>query len=79
MTSAIKVKDIIDNFEGKDFEIVKKYEVVDAMWGIGLIKITDKDIEALKNGEYLYSNDGECAQVICYEKSESEDETETDN
>lgn len=76
MISAIKVKDIIDNLEREDFEIVKKYEVVDAMWGIELIKITDKDIEALKNGEYLYSNDGEYAQVICYEKSESEEQTE---
>ena len=76
MTTTIKVKDIIDNFEREDFETVKKYEVVDAMWGIGLKKITDKDIEALKNGEYLYCNDGEYAQIICYEKSESEEQTE---
>lgn len=48
MISEIKVKDVIDNFRREEFEIVKKYEVVDAMWGIELIKITNKDIEALK-------------------------------
>lgn len=76
MIEPVKVNDIIKHFSAEGFDAVKKYEVVDALWGMELRKITDKDIEALKNGEYLYCNDCEYAQIICYEKTESEEESD---
>jgi hypothetical protein len=39
---------------------------VDEMFGIGSISITQKDIEWLKNGGLLYTNDGEYATLIYF-------------
>lgn len=41
--------------------------------GIEHRKLTDDDITALKEGKYLYCNDGEYAQLISYEPQEKED------
>lgn len=73
MVSPIKVKDVVDNFEIDDFETVRKYEVVDAMWGMNHIGITDEDIKTLKEGKYLYRNDGEYALLISYIESEGKE------
>ena len=70
MINAIKVNEIIKNMSSDDFQIVKKYETIDTLWGIEHRKLTDNDITALKEGEYLYCNDGEYAQIISYEPQE---------
>ena len=74
MIKPIKVNEVIKNWESDGgFEIVQKYETVDALWGLEHRQITDDDIKALKEGKYLYCNDGEYAQIISYEKAESEE------
>ena len=55
------------------FEMVEKYETVDALWGLNYMRITDEDIKALKEGKCLYSNDGEYSQIISYKYAESGD------
>lgn len=72
MISSIKVNEIINNWEPDGFEIVQKYEVVDALWGLEHRQITDDDIKALKEGKYLYCNDCEYAQIISYKGGESD-------
>ena len=71
MIYPIKVNEVIKNWERSGFEIVQKHEIIDALWGLEHRKITDDDIKALKEGKYLYCDDGEYAQIISYEKSES--------
>ena len=62
--------DIIKNISSDSFEVVQKYETIDAFWGIEHRKLTDNDMKALKEGKYLYCNDGEYAQIISYESHE---------
>lgn len=72
MISPIKVCDIISGqYSTNEFEVVEKYETVDAMWGLEYRILTDADIKALKEGKFLYDNDGEYAQIISY-KAENE-------
>lgn len=73
MINAIKVNEIIKNMSSDCFEIVRKYDTIDALWGLEHRRITDNDIKALKEGKYLYCNDDEYAQIISYEPQESED------
>ena len=73
MVTPIKVNDVIKNWEPDgSFEIVQKYETVDALWGLEHREITDEDIKALKEGKYLYCNDCEYAQIISYKEGESD-------
>ena len=65
MINAVKVKEIIKSC-GNHFEVVQKYETIDAMWGMEHMVLTDEDIKALKEGKYLYHSDGEYAHVISY-------------
>ena len=68
MIRPIKVIDAIkENLIVTDLETVEKYETIDALWGIEHIKLTDADINALKEGKYLYCNDYEYANIISYE------------
>ena len=69
MINAVKVNEIIKECGGH-FEIVRKYDTIDALWGLEHRKLTDNDIKALKEGKYLYCNDGEYAQIISYEPQE---------
>ena len=73
MITVVKVKDIITKMDGESFDVVQKYETIDAMWGMEHMVLTDEDIEALKDGKYLYHNDGEYAQLISYKSQESEE------
>jgi hypothetical protein len=66
MIDPVKVKDMIARITGESFEVVQKYETIDAMYGMEHRILTDEDIEALKEGKYLYSDDGEYAQIISY-------------
>ena len=72
MISSIKVNEVINNWEPDGFEIVQKYETVDALWGLEHRQITDDDIKALKEGKYLYCDNGEYAQIISYKEGESD-------
>ena len=76
MITPVKTVDIIRNHSSNTFQIVQKYESVDALWGIEHRKLTDDDIKALKEGKYLYCNNGEYAQIISYEPQESENKEE---
>ena len=65
----IKVKTLLKNVDKDDIDtvyIVDKEEKVDACYGMDVFKITLKDIEALKNGKYLYfqENGGEYSAVM---------------
>ena len=73
MIRPAKTVDIIKNIFSDTFQVVQKYETIDSFWGIEHRKLTDNDIKALKEGKYLYCNDGEYAQLISYEPQESED------
>lgn len=70
MITPVKIKELITNpyMGGDRFEVVQKYETVDAMWGMEHIVLTDEDIKALKEGNYLYHSDGEYAQLISYKE-----------
>ena len=68
MENPKRAKEIVDNYPCETFEIVQKYETIDGMWGIEHIAITDDDIKALKEGKYLYHNDGEYVQIISYKE-----------
>ena len=65
MIASVKVEEIIKRL-GNHFEIVQKYETIDAMWGIEHMVLTNEDIKALIEGKYLYHSDGEYAHVISY-------------
>lgn len=71
MIAPVEVRKIVANMDGESFDVVKKYETIDAMWGMEHMVLTNEDIKALKNGEYLYHTDGEYAQIISY-KEESD-------
>ena len=73
MITPVKTVNIIKNFFGDTFQIVQKFETIDAFWGIDHIKVTDNDIKALKEGKFLYCNNGEYAQIISYEPQESDE------
>ena len=67
MIKPMKPIDIIKHeYLQQEHEIVEKYETVDGMYGLGVIELTDKDIDALKVGKYIYSQDGEYATLLCY-------------
>ena len=72
MIRPIKVKEFMDNVESEDFEVVQKYETVDAMWGMSHVSISDNDIKILKEGKYLYYNDGEYAMIMSYAGNKEE-------
>ena len=74
MINPIKVKDFVDKAESEDFEVVQKYETVDGMWGTLHMAISDNDIKALKEGKYLYCDDGEYATIISYAGNEEDKE-----
>ena len=75
MIDAIRVNEVIKNMSADCFEIVRKYDTIDALWGLEHRKLTDNDIKALKEDKFLYCTDGEYAQIISYEKSEGEEKT----
>lgn len=65
----IKVKTLLEEIDKDDIDdvyVVDEEEVVDACYGMDVFKITLKDIEALKNGKYLYflENGGEYSAVM---------------
>lgn len=68
MVDPTKVNEVIKNWESYGFEIIQKYETIDALWGLEHRKITDDDIKALKEGKCLYCNNGEFAQIISYKE-----------
>lgn len=71
MIHPLKPIDIINNETCQgNLEVVKKYETIDGMWGIEVLKLTDKEIDALKEGKYLYTEDGEFATLLCYSTEE---------
>lgn len=54
--------------------ILEKGEKINTLWGMGTEYITDKEIEALKNGKKLWlSVNDEYAVVIKYMESEVEE------
>ena len=64
-----KAIDIVKNKSHQaECNTVKKYEIIDALWGIETIRLTDKDINALKAGEYIYTNNDEYATLLFYEE-----------
>ena len=71
MITPVKVNDCI-TMDGDSFDVVRKYDTVDAMWGMGHIVLTDDDIKALKDGKYLYHTDGEYAHIISYKEVDNE-------
>ena len=68
MIAPVEVEKFVTNVDGDSFDVVQKYETVDAMWGMEHMVLTDEDIKALKDGKYLYNNDGEYAQIISYKE-----------
>lgn len=65
----IKVKTLLENVDKDEIDgvyIVDEEEKVDTCYGMDVFKITLKDIEALKNGKYLYflENGGEYSAVM---------------
>ena len=74
MIDAIRVNEIIKNMSANCFEIVRKYDTIDALYGLEHRRLTDNDIKALKEGNFLYCTDGEYAQIISYDLEESEKE-----
>ena len=68
MITPVKVKEIVKKMDGYNFDIVKKHDTIDAMWGMEHMILTDKDIKVLKEGKYLYHTDGEYAQIISYKE-----------
>jgi hypothetical protein len=73
MINAIKINEVVKNADCEYFEIARKHDTIDALWGLEYRVLTDNDIKALKEGKYLYCNNGEYAQIISYEPQESED------
>jgi hypothetical protein len=73
MIDAIRVNEVIKNMSADCFEIVRKYDTIDALYGLEHRRLTNKDIKALKDGNFLYCTDGEYAQIISYDPQESED------
>lgn len=68
MITPVEVEEIVTKMDGDSFDVVNKYDTVDAMWGMEHMVLTDEDIKALKDGKYLYNNDGEYAQIISYKE-----------
>lgn len=68
MIAPVEVENFVTNVDGESFDVVQKYETVDAMWGMEHRVLTDEDIKALKDGKYLYCDDGEYAQIISYKE-----------
>ena len=72
MINAIKVNEFVKNASGDYFEIIRKYDTIDALYGLEHMRLTDNDIKALKEGDFLYCTDGEYAQIISYDPQERE-------
>lgn len=74
MKNPIKAIDAIKCVDSEVLDVVEKYEVIDAMYGLDHIKLTDKDIQILKDGKYLYYIDGnyEYATIISYDGGKNE-------
>ena len=67
MIHPLKPIDLInDKTFQNNLEIVEKYETIDGLWGINVLKLTDEEINALKEGKYIYTEDGEYATLLCY-------------
>ena len=66
----VEIKKLIENCKKHDciddFYIVSEEDEVYQCWGMDVLKITSKEIEALKSGKHLYflENCGEYAGVI---------------
>lgn len=61
-----------------EVRIIDGDEPFDPMWGLDLIQLTLEDVEALKQGKYAYTCNGEYAQLIRikeapYERMERDD------
>ena len=72
MEKLMKVIDIIRQYSADEVDVVRADETIDTLWGLDFIKITDNDIKALKEGKYLYTDNGEYTQLITYEPQEKE-------
>ena len=68
MIAPVEVEKIVANMDGESFDVVQRHETIDAMWGMEHMVLSDEDIKALKDGKYLYNNDGEYAQIISYKE-----------
>lgn len=67
MVNPLKPIDFInDNSYQYKIEIVEKYTTIDGLWGINAVKLTDKEIDVIKNGKCLYFNDGEYAHILYF-------------
>lgn len=75
MIHPIKAIDAVRRVEGEPLDIAEKYEVIDAMWGLSHFKLTDDDIKLLKEGKYLYYENGEYATIISYDGGEKNEDT----
>ena len=75
MIEPIKAIDAVKHVDSEVLDVVEKYEVIDVMYGLDHIKLTDEDIQILKDGKYLYYIDGnyEYATIISYDGGENED------
>lgn len=73
MIHPIKAIDAVRRVEGEPLDIAEKYEVIDTMWGLSHFKFTDDDIKLLKEGKYLYCNNGEYATIISYDGGKKEE------
>ena len=73
MSHFVKAIDAVRNRDGEILDVVEKYEVIDALWGLDHVKLTDEDIKLLKEGKYLYYNDCEYATIISYDGGKNED------
>ena len=51
-----------------EFEQVHRADPVDTCYGMYVYRITDKDIEALKQGKCLYADEMEYAVLVYYEE-----------
>jgi len=71
--NATRANEVIKNVRGGHFEVVRKYDTIDALYGVEHMRLTDNDIKALKDGNFLYCADGEYAQIISYDPQESDD------
>lgn len=72
MIAPVKVREFVTRVDSDNFDVVQRYETIDAMWGMEHMVLSDEDIKALKEGKYLYHTDGEYAQIISYKGGESD-------
>lgn len=68
MIAPVEVEKIVTKMDSDSFDVINRYDTVDAMWGMEHMVLSDEDIKALKDGKYLYHSDGEYAQIISYKE-----------